>query len=227
MEHKFNYKHGDDFSPFAFEMWTLHPPKWEIRALRQKTNWVAGIQSTTTSQGKEPIQRGPASISQHLPNTAAHPGPVAAGWLFAPNECEADGWKSFTRAEEMKPNPSCRLFVFPVTCSGLERQPEWQCSSSHLWVNDWRPAFKNRSDVLGLKWFKRIERRGEGRGNQAPSGILSESTKRLDWNLQRIYKEAVKSFIHLKGAGKETQEVRREGRSWSTEKKEEPWETAL
>ena len=74
--------------------------------------------------------------------------------------------------------------------------------------NYWVPAFNAGSGALDLIWFKRIEQKGKRRGNQTPLGILFESTKRLDWNLQSIYKEAVKSFIRLKGVGRETQEVR-------------------
>lgn len=216
MKHKFNYKHLD-FSPFAFVVWTLHFPKWKVRTLRQKTNWDAGIQSTTMSQGQGPVQNGPTSISQNFPNATAHPGQRQGDWLFVLKDHEADRWKSFTGAEEIELNLSWRLFVFPVTSGGLKWQHKWQLSNSHLWVNYWVPAFKNSSDALDLKWFKRIEQKGKRRGNQTPWGNLFESTKRLDWNLQSIYKEAVKSFIHLKGAGRETQEVRQERLSCSWE----------
>lgn len=110
----------------------------------------------------------------------------------------------------MKLNSTWRLFVFPVTHGGLKWQHQCQWSNSHLWVNYWVPAFNGGSDALDLIWFKHIEQKGKRRGNQTPLGILFESTKRLDWNLQRIYKEAVKSFIHLKGVWRETQEVRQE-----------------
>lgn len=170
----------------------------------------AGIQPTTMSQGQRPVQRGPKSISQRLPNTTAHPGQSQRSWFFVLKGHEVDRWKSFTGAEEMKLNSSWRLFVFPMTYSGLKCQQKCQWSNSRLWVNYWVPEFKNSSDALDLKWFKRIEQKGERRGNQTPSGILCESTKRLDWNLQSIYKEAVKSFIRLKGVGRETQEVRQE-----------------
>ena len=110
----------------------------------------------------------------------------------------------------MKLNSTWRLFVFPVTLGGLKWQHKCQRSNSHLWVNYWVPVFNAGSDALDLIWFKRIEQKGKRRGNQTPLGILFESTKRLDWNLQSIYKEAVKPFIHLKGVGRETQEVRQE-----------------
>lgn len=90
MKHKFNDKHLD-FSPFALVVWTPHSPKWEIRSFRQKTNWVAGIQSTTLCQSKGPVQRDPASIAQHLPASTAHPGQIQGDWLFVPDEREADG----------------------------------------------------------------------------------------------------------------------------------------
>ena len=210
MKHKFNNKHLDFSPPFTFVVWTLHSPKWKVRTLRQKTNLDAGIQPTTVSQGKRPVQRGPTSISQYVPNTTAHPGQSQGSWFFVLKDHEADRWKSFTGAEEMKLNSSWRLFVFPMTYGGLKCQHKCQWSNSHLWVNYWVPAFKNSSDALDLKWFKRIEQKGKRRGNQTPSGILFESTKRLDWNLQSIYKEAVKSFIRLKGVGRETPEVRQE-----------------
>ena len=226
MERKFSYRHWD-FSPFAFEIRTLHSPEWEIRALRQKTNWVAGIQLTTTSQGKEPIQRGPASHLSAPPRHGSPPRSDPRRLVLCSQQLW--GWqvKKFHRGRGNEIESKLQVICLPCDPQQSRVIAQVTMLSSHLWVNYWLPAFKNRSDVLGLKRLKRIEQRGKGRGNQAPLGILFESTKRLDWNLQSIYKEAVKSFIHLNGAGKETQEVRQERLSWSMEKKEERWETTL
>lgn len=163
------------------------------------------------SQGKGPVQSGPTSISQYLPNATAHPHQSQGAWFsLFPTDVRLTGEKVARGSEEMKLNSSWRWFVFAMTCSGLKWPPEWQCSDSRRRVNYCELAFKNCSDVLGLKWFKHIEQKGKRRGNQAPLGILFESTKRLAWNLQSIYKEAVKSFIHLKGVGKRQEVGRRD-----------------
>lgn len=181
-----------------------------------------------SNQQPYPRAKGQPKVPQHPSLSTSqtlqpHPGQIQGDWFFLLKDHEADRWKSFTGAEQMKLNLSWRWSVFPMTSGGLK----WQRSNSHLWVNCWVPTFKNSSDAFDLKWFKRIEQTGKRRGNQIPSEILFESTKRLDWNLQSIYKEAVKSFIHLKGVGRETQEVRQERPSCCGEGRRGGWVTTL
>lgn len=157
-------------------------------------------------------------MAQHFPTTRAHQGQRQGAGSLLPTSKRLTGGKVSLGLRKLNWTQVGGYLssLWPAVVS-RGSTPSNKAQNSLPRVNYWAQAFGNSSNVLGLNRLRRIEQKRKRRGNQAPLGMLFEATERQGWSLRRICKEAVRSFVPLKGTGREMQGGGQETPSGSAE----------